>query len=415
MERKIAIIGAGQSGLQLAIGLAKNNFSVSLFSNKTAEQILQGNILSSQCMFGSALAFEKALQLNFWDTLAPKNQAFTFSKIDAKTSERMIYWQGVTDQPHQSVDQRLKFSQWMNYFEEIGGNLYIQELGLDNINQIAAEHELTIIASGKGSISQLFSKDSSRCHFDEPQRVLCCLYMHKTKPAEGLPGVRANLIPGIGECFAFPGLTMTGPCEMVLFEGVPGGAFDCWKKTQSVTEKLEVAKKLLKKFIPWEYERYIHAEPTDEQASLTGEYTPIIRQPFFKLADGKYVLGMGDTLVLNDPIAGQGANNASKAAHVYMENIIKRGHLPFDNIWMHKTFEDYWERYGRWSTQWSTMLLLPPPPHVVSLLNAASQSQTVANLLANSFDNPATLFPWITDNNCTSSKIKSILELGLSS
>ena len=61
---RVAIVGAGQSGLQLALGLLEAGFEVTLVSNRTAEEIASGRVLSSQCMFESALQTE--LYLNPW-------------------------------------------------------------------------------------------------------------------------------------------------------------------------------------------------------------------------------------------------------------------------------------------------------------------------------------------------------------
>jgi hypothetical protein len=41
--------------------------------------------------------------------------------------------------------------------------------------------------------------------------------------------VAFNIAPTIGEYFVFPALTTTGPCEIGVFEGIPGGPMDCWK------------------------------------------------------------------------------------------------------------------------------------------------------------------------------------------
>ncbi|MGH9510229.1 MAG: NAD(P)-binding domain-containing protein, partial [Terriglobales bacterium] len=49
--RKIAIVGAGQSGLQLALGLQQNGYDVTVVSNRAPEQIFKGRVTSSQFMF----------------------------------------------------------------------------------------------------------------------------------------------------------------------------------------------------------------------------------------------------------------------------------------------------------------------------------------------------------------------------
>lgn len=203
-------------------------------------------------------------------------------------------------------------------------------------------------------------------------------------------GVRVNVIPGVGEYFITPGLTLTGNCEMMLFEGLPGGPFDCWQNITNPDLRLEKALELLKKFIPWEAELCQKIGLTDRQATLQGSFTPVIRKPVFRLPCGQSILGLGDSVILNDPIGGQGANIACQAASFYLEKIKARKSLSFSETWMNETFEIYWKQIAQWAVQW-TNLLLKPPETLITLLKAASTQADTANQLANGFDNPAKL------------------------
>ncbi len=414
--QKIAIIGAGQSGLQLAIGLLNQGYSVSLFSDKTARQILEGKILSSQCMFGTTIAYEKILNINFWGNDVPINQAVTFSLLAPDTFKRAIYWQGKTDKPFHSIDQRIKFSKWMEVFQAKGGDLYIEDVKLTDLDSITQTHALTIIATGKGALGNIFPRDEKRSYFDKPQRQLSCIYLKNVMPAQGLQGVRAHILPGIGEYFNVPGLTINEVhCEMMLVEGLENSPFDCWRDISHANQLADRLKNLLKQFIPWEYERIINAMPTDDKAWLAGSYTPIVRQPCVQLKNGKHVLGIGDAVMLNDPIAGQGANNAGKAAYVYTNSILDRGKLPFDANWMQQTFETFWETYGQYATDLTRLLLLPPSPHLVRLFNEAANFPKLAAKLANAFDRPADLFPWILNEEATADQINYMINHKVSS
>lgn len=395
--RQIAIIGAGQAGLQLGIELLKSglNYSVSLFTNRTSEQVRQGKILSSQGMFNSALHIERQLGLNFWDSECPRNQSIRFTLANPETPQKMLYWQGMTTQPYQSVDQRLKFSRWMEEFERLGGHLQIQDVGIRELNEIAPSHDLTVVAGGKGEISQAFPRNNIRSHFDKPQRSLACLYVKNVIPDEGPSGVHVNIIPGVGEFFMMPGLTLNGHCEMMLFEGIPGGFFDVWQGLTDPEEQLQKAIELLGKYLPWEKERCKYARLTDSQGTLVGRYTPTVRHPTFILPCGRPVLGLGDTVVLNDPIAGQGANNACKAAHHYAMSIMMHPEKSFDRAWMQATFESHWHHSVKWATKWTHLLLMPPAPYIIDVLKTAERSPSLANTLANGFDEPITLFPWM--------------------
>lgn len=395
--RSIAIIGAGQAGLQLGIGLVKRGYPVSLFTNRTAQQVLHGGIMSSQGMFNSAIKHERNLGISFWDAddALPRNRWVNFNLFLPPNSTR-LQWHGRVSKPYQSVDQRLKFSRWMEVFEKNGGKLIIEDVDKATLDKVAKWHDLTVVSGGKGEISALFPRNDVLSHFDRPQRKLACLYVHHFKEDTKHPGVSANIIPNVGEFFVMPGLTISGPCHMLLFEAIVGKEFDCWDGITDPQERLRIAKELLERFLPEQAELCRSAELTDNLATLVGSYTPVIRQPTIRLPCGKPVLGMGDTIVLNDPIAGQGANNASKAAQLYMEAITNRGKAVFDEEWMKETFSSYWNNHAKWATKWTHMMLMPPEPHMISLLEAATYTPTIANKLADGFDDPSTLFPWIS-------------------
>ena len=63
--KRIAIIGAGQSGLQLGLGLLAAGYEVTILSDRSADDVRQGRVLSSQCMFDTALQTERDLKRIF--------------------------------------------------------------------------------------------------------------------------------------------------------------------------------------------------------------------------------------------------------------------------------------------------------------------------------------------------------------
>jgi flavin reductase (DIM6/NTAB) family NADH-FMN oxidoreductase RutF len=115
------------------------------------------------------------------------------------------------------------------------------------------------------------------------------------------------------------------------------------------------------------------------------------------LPSGAAVLGIGDAVVLNDPVTGQGANTAAKAASFYADSILRRKDAPFDTEWMTSTFENYWRGWARWVTTWTNSFLEPPAPHLTELAAAAARLPGLAAVLANGFDDPRTFFPWWFD------------------
>ena len=68
---RITIVGGGQAGLQLGIGLRQKNLDVSIVSNRTPDDIRNGKVTSSQGMFDDALQSERDLGINFWEPECP--------------------------------------------------------------------------------------------------------------------------------------------------------------------------------------------------------------------------------------------------------------------------------------------------------------------------------------------------------
>lgn len=395
--RSIAIVGAGQSGLQLALGLLGAGYRVTLISNRTAEEIGSGPVTSSQCMFESALSVERALGLDLWANDCPTVEGISLAVPGADGAGKAIDWAARLDWPAQSVDQRVKIPAWMAQFTAAGGELVVREADVDDLETLAATHDLVIVASGRGAIGNLFARDPEKSPYDTPQRALALTYVTGLTPRPDFSAVCFNLIPGVGEYFVFPAITTSGPCEIMVFEGIPGGDMDCWDDVRTPAQHLQRSVDLLERYLPWEAERARDVELTDANGILTGRIVPTVRQPVAHLRSGAPVLGMADVVVLNDPITGQGANNAAKCAEIYLASIREQEELPFHEEWMQRTFDRYWRGYAQWVVSWTNSLLAPPKPHVVTLLQAAEQLPTLAETIANGFDDPRVYYPWWFD------------------
>ena len=139
--------------------------------------------------------------------------------------------------------------------------------------------------------------------------------------------------------------------------------------------------------LPWEAERAKNVELTDPNGILSGRFAPTVRKPIARLPSGKAILGMADVVVLNDPITGQGSNNASKCAKFYLDSILAHSDKPYDQGWMQRTF-DRFSDYVQYVTGWTNALLQPPPPHVLNIMGAAQGIPVLAKRIANCFDEP---------------------------
>jgi hypothetical protein len=391
---RVLIVGAGQAGLQLALGLLSDGHEVTVVSNRTAEDIHDGRVMSSQCMFGAALQTERDQGVNDWEAECPTVDGISLAVPAPDGSGKAIDWASRLDRYAQSVDQRVKMPGWMEEVERRGGRLVIEDAGVEELERYGAENDLVVVAAGKGEIVRLFERDAERSPYEQPMRALALTYVTGMTPRPEYSAVCFNLVPTVGEYFVFPALTTTGACEIMVFEGVPGGPMDCWSDVTTAAEHLAKSKWILETFMPWEAERCRDIELTDDNGILAGRFPPTVRKPVAELPSGRLVLGLADAVMLNDPITGQGSNNAAKMATAYLEAIRRHGDAPYDRAFMDQAFEGFWQTYGQFATAWTNALLSPPPEHVLKLLGAGNASPEVAHRFVNGFDNPVDYFDW---------------------
>lgn len=400
--RTITIIGAGHAGLQLGCGLARAGHDVTIVSNRTADQIEGGRILSSQSMYSPAVDIEREFGLAFWDETCPPLTGF---HAHAGTLQAGLMVEFHTRMgPGQSVDQRLKMPRWMRTFEQLGGKVEIRETDLFDLERLAASSELVLVAAGKGEISQLFERDSQRSVHEKPQRTIALTYLHGMTPRSDCGGINIHVHPGVGELIHFPALTLTGPCDIVNLEAVIGGPMDDWNDVSNPADHLEKTLQQIRSHFPWEAHRFENVRLTDELGILAGRVTPTIRKPIGTLPSGRSVLGIGDVFVLNDPATGQGSNNASRTSKILFDAIQARGREPFDASWIRSTVDAVWE-----ATRCSASLtntVLSRPPHALKVMTACSKHPRLAREFADGFGDPSSM-TWFFDPLAAEQKIES--------
>jgi hypothetical protein len=123
--------------------------------------------------------------------------------------------------------------------------------------------------------------------------------------------------------------------------------------------------------------------------------TPVVREPVGQLPSGRLVLGLGDALVVNDPLTAPGANSVALGADHYRAAIRAHGDAPYDREFMERTFYDFWDSTLRFYTEWNNMLLGPVPDHVARVLVAGNEVPAIRDRFVNGFANRADYWDWL--------------------
>lgn len=396
--RKIAIVGAGQSGMVLAFGLHELGYDVTVFEGRLPGQIERGPILSTAMVFDRQLEVERRYGLHAWDGQAPVCNGM-HATLHLPNGQPVLSLVGGLDETCQGVDARIKTASWLRLWSERGGKVAYGNVDRGVLDELSREFDLLVVASGKGPLSGLFPRDEERCFFSAPARKLGALILKNVQEWDEIPytPLKFHFFMEIGEYFTIPFYSHCGPCRGVLFEAVPGGPLDLWDNVESGDRALATALRIIREYTPEDYSHFVRADLADERSWLKGALTPAVRRPTARLAGGGFAMGLGDALVLNDPITGTGANDAVRMAVSFLDAIVERGQLPFTEDWAQHVFDHHYEERSRYTMQFTKIMTEPMTEPGWKVMQAAAVSPGVAHTFVNVYTDIKESLRWLTD------------------
>jgi 2-polyprenyl-6-methoxyphenol hydroxylase-like FAD-dependent oxidoreductase len=396
----VAIIGAGISGLTLALRLQQLGVDTTLYTPDDADAIRAGRLPNTVARFEPTVARERELGVDHWSDVPGYSMECIHAAVPGVLSFR-----GDMDGYVRAVDFRVYLSTLLEDYAARGGRVAVGPTpSVDDLARLSSGHDLVVAAVGRSSIAQLFTRDPERSPYDAPQRVLCAgLYEGVDYPDP--VGLSFNIVPGVGEIFQMPMLSERGLVSTLLFEGVPAGPLEQLTQTRYDDDPgafNALVRSLLEQFAPAIAERVTDSFGLlGPQDVLQGAITPTVRNAWAQIAGG-FAIAVGDAWITNDPITGQGANLGSRSAWTLADAIAAGG--PFDEAFCRRVADDMW-RDAAPVTMWTNAFLQPPPPHALALLGAAAQHQAVADGFVQMFANPPQMWATISDPAATEAYI----------
>jgi hypothetical protein len=394
--RDAAIVGAGQGGLHLALGLLEQGRSVTLVSDKTPEQYFEMNPMSSHTLQGRSLDSERAAGANLADELDYQPSRGLNFAISPDGENVALAFAARWEQGAAALDTRLKCAELLRRFEQAGGELVISTAGIEEIEGLAETHRAVFMATGKGELRSLFALDEERTVYDRPQRELALLLVDGMRPGKPEQEELVNFVirPGIGEIFFSPNFHMSGRrVSTLLMEAVPDGPMALWKGASGGEEMLAAGKRVVEEFAGWEAETVAEISLADPRAFVAGAVTPQVRKPTGELPSGRSVYAIGDITIVHDPAAGLGGNCTVAQVAGLLEALAELEEIAIDAEWYQAQFEDFWESEGRWFQRLANLVIEPITEPVMAIFGAAASSPEVGAALARRWAYPATLWP----------------------
>jgi 2-polyprenyl-6-methoxyphenol hydroxylase-like FAD-dependent oxidoreductase len=388
----VGIVGAGISGLQLALRLQQLGASATVYSGQSVDQLRSGRPRNFPARFGQTRQREQMLGVADWDFADAQVHRWV---VTAQTGEDAVRFLADLDPPSSVVDFRVYLPHLLTEFINRGGDVLF---AVPEIEQVAARHELVVVANGERSMRHLFPVDEARSPYSTAQRVLCSgLYFGIT---EEVPhSLDLYLLP-FGEILRLPFFSPAGRADVLAFEAVPSGPLEGVSHIDPTVNPpafyREVVR-LVTQYAPALRERI---NPRDLVLIGPGEVAqggirPVVRRGWAQVTKDRCAMAIGDAWITNDPLTAQGANLGSRSAFTLAE-LIATSEPPFDAEFCRAASARLWE-YARYVVEWSNAFLRPPPPHVAELLLAAAEDKQVADAFVSTFNDPVAMWSTLRD------------------
>jgi 2-polyprenyl-6-methoxyphenol hydroxylase-like FAD-dependent oxidoreductase len=387
----IGIVGAGVAGLHLGLYLIERGIVPTIYTSHSADEARKARLPSVTALFASARTGDRRLGVAHWDDCGVGCHHVDFEVRGMPE----LSFTGRMKPPAIMIDMRMYLPRLMEDFEGRGGRIVVSgAIDADGLARLADVHDLVVVASGRGELADVFKRVPERSPYAEPQRRLFAgLFRGIRFPAE--MGLAFRLVPGHGEILESQLLTFDGPVSSLLVEAIPGGALEPVTQARFEADPrgfTAMVLELLREHAPDVYARvdapsFGLVAPLDH---LQGAVTPVVRRGYASLGRGRLFVALGDAHITQDPVLGQGANAASRAAWAFGEMLADRivEGRPLDEPFCAAVEDRLWA-LGRPAIEWTNAFLQPPPPHAMMLLAAAARSSAVADAFACNFDDPS--------------------------
>ncbi|HWL60500.1 MAG TPA: styrene monooxygenase/indole monooxygenase family protein [Microbacteriaceae bacterium] len=381
----IGIVGAGTAGLHLGLLLRQHDIPVTIYTDRTPDEIRDGRMINSVAHHNVTVVREQALGVDHW----PLDE-YGYVCHHHWVGGPDLFFRGDFAAPSRAIDYRIYQPTLMGDFEDRGGRIEYRTVEAADLEALSTGHDALVVASGKRSLGEFFGVRPEKSPYPQPMRRLMVGLW--TGVARHEPhGVTLSISPGHGELINIPMWSFAGHVDALLFENVPGGDLEVLADARYDDDPAAFRQLVLDKLRVHHPTVFARIDETSFQLTrpedlLQGAVTPVLREDYRVLPNGKVVIAAGDVHSVLDPVIGQGANSASYSGYTVGEEILEdRG---FGEDLGRRAGARRRERVEAVSDWTNLMVQLPPADRLIQLLGAMSQNKALCDAFTQNFNDP---------------------------
>lgn len=393
----VGIVGLGISGLQLALFLQQGGLATTLYSPRPVTALVSGPIPNFVTRWAPTLERERTLGVVDPDARPNGRLRIRFA------AQPEIVVEGVLRGPADTTDFRIYLPLLLDTYLNRGGTLRVEACGPEQAANLIDRHDLLVAAAGRDGWGGTFARDPARSPHKTPPRLLVVgLFDGIDLPTE--TDLELTVVPGVAEVFHIRFRSFHGVTSQIAIGAIPDGPLGGTWQRLCEDNNDDTAADCSTEFLRALRTHAPHlAARVDEPAFrihrpedlLRGRILPVVRQAWARVGE-RIVMAVGDAWVLNDPVMGQGANLASRAAFTLGAAISAGG--PYDETFAQRTEAAMWQQAEAPTTLTNTFLD-PPPPHVLDLLVRASTDRCLATQIVDGIGHPEDMLALLTPPN----------------
>jgi flavin-dependent dehydrogenase len=405
-KRKVAIVGAGVAGTTAGLGFVNAGFDVTIYSDRDRASLRNDVPPTGTAMYyGNSLEYDAEIIEDLYPIGNTTGMSFSLSSGQGETYAPIVKFDAPFNYQAQAVDVRLRSDDRLGRFLARGGKFKVRSISLEDLDKIAAEADLTLVATGRGGLSSLFPVDSDRTVYAEPQRQLLFatfkgvdhrpdVFAHRS--SEGANHSLFNYHTDFGELYVGTYLHKdVGATWALVGFAKPGSPWvELFRSITDTQSARDVVVDIYATYFPEEAVVVERFEPLheDPHSWFLGAITPTVRRPVATTSGGHVVAAIGDTAISVDPIAAQGAQNAI----VQVASLVRAAQShegKFTRDWLNEQFDKHWHHRGEGATEVTRLFLGDPKyaAHLELLLPAAVVNASVGTALFGFLSKPQEL------------------------